>query len=44
MLEAVEGAAVEEGEGIGLRLEADFYSVEGVFNVFSCYAGDLKCC
>jgi hypothetical protein len=44
LLEAVQGAAVEEGEGIGLRLEADFDSIEGVFNVFACYAGNLRCC
>jgi hypothetical protein len=39
--EAVQRAGVAEGKGVGLGLETDFDSVEGVFDVFSCYACNL---
>jgi hypothetical protein len=42
LAQAVEGAGVPQGEGVGLGLQAHFYGVEGVFDVFSCYACDLK--
>lgn len=42
LAEAVEGASVEEGEVGGLGLQADFDGVEGVFDVFAYYAGDLR--
>lgn len=42
LAEAVEGAGVAEGEVVGLGLEADFDCVEGVFDVFAHYTGDLK--
>ena len=42
LTEAVEWTFVSEGEVVGLGLEADFDCVEGVFDVFAYYAGDLR--
>lgn len=42
MFEAVKGTGVAEGEMVGLGLETDFYGVERVFDVFACYASNLR--
>ena len=42
LLDAVEGAGIEEREGRGLGLQPDFYGVEGVFDRFADDACDLR--